>query len=69
MWWQVEIPTFTQHGAVGVQVFTYPRHEFAVSYQAKRRALADAIGEDAVRHRRGAGLDLTGVTVSTHQLD
>lgn len=68
MWWQVEIPTLTQHGT-GVQVFTYPQSEFAVSYQAKRRALADAIGEDAVRHRRGAGLDLTGVTVSTHQLD
>lgn len=71
MCWEIAIPTLTadDQRRRGVQVFTYPVDAFAVSYDAKRCALIDAISEDAVRHRRGAELDLSHVTVRTRTLD
>ncbi|MEU3189496.1 hypothetical protein ABZ686_02375 [Streptomyces sp. NPDC006992] len=69
MCWEIAIPTLTADQRRGVQVFTYPVDAFAISYDAKRRAIEDAIEEAAVRHRRGADLDLSSVTVRTRTLD
>jgi hypothetical protein len=69
MWWEVAIPTLTPDGTrLGVQVFTYPTADIQFS-EARTQALADAISADAVRHRRGAGIDVEDVKIRTRTLD
>jgi hypothetical protein len=69
MWWEVAIPTLRPDGQqLGVQVFTYPKEEVPVGRLAKRLARADAISVAAIRHRRGARVDLGALTVAEREL-
>lgn len=64
MWWEVAIPTLTPDGArLGVQVFTYSKEEVPAKRLATKRARVDAISDSAIRHRRGAHVDLTALKV------
>jgi hypothetical protein len=68
-WWEITIPTLTAEQQHGVQVFTYPETAFRVSAEARQRASVDAISADAIRHRRGAQVDLARITVSSRHSD
>jgi hypothetical protein len=61
--WQIEIPTVTEDGQPGVQVFSYD----ATYTGARDQVLIDVQSPDAVRHRRGARVDLTALTVRPYE--
>lgn len=51
---EIAVPFTSPHGGKGTHFFAYPLHNCPESAAAVRAATADAVGEDAVRHRRGA---------------
>lgn len=59
-WWQVEIPTTRNDGVNGVQLFMC---DARFQSDAADQALAQVISEPAIRHRRGAAVDLSGLVV------
>lgn len=58
--WLIEIPMLTDTGnRIGIQLFTYD-----AAYSAARdQALIDVHTPDAIRHRRGARVDITALTI------
>ena len=67
MWWEISMTTRTANGS-GVQVFTYRWAEMQVD-DVKKQAIADAMKPDAIRHRGGADIDPTTLTIRTRTLD
>jgi hypothetical protein len=68
MWWQVEIPTTRTDGCTevrGVQTFMFTATS---TNDAADQALAEVISEPAVRHRRGAAVDFSQLTVKPWDL-
>ncbi|MFI9588266.1 hypothetical protein ACIHCQ_42275 [Streptomyces sp. NPDC052236] len=58
--WLIEIPMVTNDGQPkGVQLFHYDADYTA----ARTQALADVDTEDAIRHRRGARLDVSRLKI------
>ncbi|WP_405771879.1 hypothetical protein OHU34_42460 [Streptomyces sp. NBC_00080] len=53
-YWEIAVPFTSPHGGEGIHYFTYPLDSCPVPSAAVRAATADAVSEDAVRHRRGA---------------
>lgn len=67
MWWEISMTTRSAHGS-GVQVFTYGWAEMQQA-DVKKRALADAMTPDAIRHRGGADIDPATLRIRTRTLD
>ncbi|MGP3951242.1 hypothetical protein [Streptomyces sp. 7N604] len=65
-WYAVEIPITSSNGGSGRQVFVY---EDTNRRCAEARALADVHSEEAIRHRRGAAVELNKMTTSPVALD
>ena len=58
--WEISIPLVNDDGQrLGVQWFTYDA-DYTV---ARDQALIDVHTDDAIRHRRGAAVDVTGLKV------
>jgi hypothetical protein len=59
--WEIEVPPVNDDGQrLGVQWFNFDAADYTV---ARDQALIDVHTEDAIRHRRGAAVDVTGLKV------
>lgn len=65
-WWEVSVPLVPDDGAAGVHIFTYVD---TTPNEARSRAREDAGSSWAIRHRRGAKVDLSHMTLMCHTPD